>query len=230
MSQSSGAAPRVRNARGQGTQLREELVRSAAHLLGTLDQPEALSLRQVARAAGVAPASIYDHFPDLGALFENVLELRYAELADLMRAADLATRPLERLVARCRVYIEWADAHPGDYRTLFGGRVPAGVPASVVAHRSGTELLRGLTAALAAATDPDNALSDAVHSRAGLLLWTAMHGLVNARAEHPNLPWPPDDLTMADLLALHTHLPAGQISALLATSPVEAASPSDGMR
>ena len=41
---------------------------AAAHLLATLDQPETLTLRQVAREVGVAPASIYSHFPDtLGA-------------------------------------------------------------------------------------------------------------------------------------------------------------------
>src|SRR5256885_6675968 len=54
-----------RSPRGQGQLLKAQLVEAAAHLLATLDQPETLTLRQVAREVGVAPASIYSHFPDL---------------------------------------------------------------------------------------------------------------------------------------------------------------------
>jgi AcrR family transcriptional regulator len=213
MPQERATAPRTRNAWGQGSRLRTELVEAAATLLSALEQPETLTLRQVARAAGVAPASVYDHFSDLGALVESVLELRYAELSARMHDADVASGPLERLVGRCLIYLGWADAHPGEYRTLFSGRLPVGVASSAVAHRSGAELLAELTAALAATTDPDNADSDTDHTQAGLLLWTALHGLVTARAEHPNLPWQATGELVPALLALHTRLPVSQIAA-----------------
>lgn len=230
------APARRRNPRGQGQVLRAQLVDAAAHLLATLDQPETLTLRQVAREVGVAPASIYSHFPNLGALVEHVLRQRYDELAALMtRAAAAATGPLDALAARCAAYVHWGVEQPGHYRTLFGGRMPADLaprpdPAAPApgpdaedpgdrdpAHEAGAELLESLIAALAAVTDPAGT-RDTPERRwqAGLLLWTAMHGLISLYNDHGDLPWPPLDDLLADLIGLHTARPAAELAPLLA--------------
>ena len=213
---SAGQAPaRRRNPRGQGQLLKEQLVEAAARLLATLDQPETLTLRQVAREVGVAPASIYSHFPDLGALIEHVLRLRYAELATVMdEAARSATDPLADLVARCRAYVHWGVEQPGHYRTLLGGRMPADlVPRS--AHGAGAELLDSVISALAAVTDTGSRSSEQRQWQAGLLLWTAMHGLISVYNDHGDIPWPPLDELLTDLLSLHTGRPEAEIAALL---------------
>ena len=213
---SAGQAPaRRRNPRGQGQLLKEQLVEAAARLLATLDQPETLTLRQVAREVGVAPASIYSHFPDLGALIEHVLRLRYAELAQVMdEAARSATDPLADLVARCRAYVHWGVEQPGHYRTLLGGRMPADlVPRS--AHGAGAELLDSVISALAAVTDTGSRSSEQRQWQAGLLLWTAMHGLISVYNDHGDIPWPPLDELLTDLLSLHTGRPEAEIAALL---------------
>jgi AcrR family transcriptional regulator len=207
---------RRRNPRGQGQLLKAQLVEAAAHLLATLEQPETITLRQVAREVGVAPASIYSHFPDLSALIEHVLRLRYDELARLMnQAAESAATPLATLVGRCAAYAHWGIEQPGSYRTLFGGRMPADlVPGS--AHGAGAELLGSVVAALGDVTDPDRTRStDAQRWQAGLLLWTALHGLVSLYNDHGNIPWPPLDDLLADLLSLHTARPIAEIAALL---------------
>ncbi|HJY55993.1 MAG TPA: TetR/AcrR family transcriptional regulator, partial [Streptosporangiaceae bacterium] len=150
----SPTASRQRNPRGQGQILREQLVEAATDLLATLDSPQALTLRMVARQVGVAPASVYGHFADLGALVEHVLRLRYQELAALMgRAAERASTPVEDLVGRCAAYLYWGTANPGHYRVVFGGRAPSDVFPST-AHGAGAELLAGVVAALAAASTP----------------------------------------------------------------------------
>jgi AcrR family transcriptional regulator len=207
---------RRRNPRGQGRLLKAELVEAAARLLATLDQPETLTLRQVAREVGVAPASIYSHFPDLGALIEHVLRLRYEELARLMdEAAHSAPDPLADLVARCAAYVHWGVAQPGHYRTMLGGRMPADlVPRS--AHGAGAQLLDSLIASLTEVTDPAREHTSAGQQwRAGLVLWTAMHGLISLYNDHGNIPWPPLDDLLANLIALHTARPAAEITALL---------------
>ena len=217
MASAEQAPARRRNPRGQGQLLKAQLVEAAAHLLATLDQPETLTLRQVAREAGVAPASIYSHFPDLSALIEHVLRLRYDELAALMnQAAESATSPLATLAGRCAAYVHWGVEQPGPYRTLFGGRMPADlVPGS--AHGAGAELLGSVVAALAAVTDPDGTqAADTQRWQAGLLLWTALHGLVSLYNDHGNIPWPPLNDLLADLLGLHAGRPAAEIAALLA--------------
>lgn len=216
MASAEQAPARRRNPRGQGQLLKAQLVEAAAHLLATLDQPETLTLRQVAREVGVAPASIYSHFPDLSALIEHVLRLRYDELAHLMnQAAESATSPLATLVGRCAAYVHWGVEQPGSYRTLFGGRMPADlVPGS--AHGGGAELLDSVVTALAAVADPDGPkATDTQRWQAGLLLWTALHGLVSVYNDHGDIPWPPLNDLLADLLSLHTARPVGEIAALL---------------
>ena len=148
-------AARRRNPRGQGQVLRDQLVEATARLLASLDRPETLTLRQVAREVGVAPASIYSHFPDLTALIEHVLKLRYDELGRLMNdAAAAAATPLAELVARCASYVHWGVGHPGEYRTIVGGGMPEQlVPLN--AHGAGEELLNALVRALAAAAAND---------------------------------------------------------------------------
>ncbi|MEV0262743.1 TetR/AcrR family transcriptional regulator [Streptomyces sp. NPDC050617] len=210
------AVARRRNPRGQGQVLKAQLVDAAAKLLATLDRPETLTLRQVAREVGVAPASIYSHFPDLSALIQHVLQLRYAELARRMNeAAESAPGPLADLVARCAAYVHWGVEQPGHYRTLFGGRMAADiVPGS--AHGDGAELLESVVASLAAVAGPER-LGSTVEGQwqAGLMLWTAMHGLISLYNDHGNLPWPPLDDLLVGLISLHSGRPAGDIAALL---------------
>jgi AcrR family transcriptional regulator len=211
-------ATRQRNPRGQGQLLRDQLVEATARLLATMDRPETLTLRQVAREVGVAPASIYSHFADLTALIEHVLKLRYDELGFLMNAAAAAaaTSPLAELVARCAAYVHWGVEHPGEYRTVIGGAMPEQlVPLN--AHGAGEELLNTLVRALAAASRQGGEPSTADEQwRAGLILWTGMHGLVSLYNSHGNLPWPALDDLLAQLLSLHTGCTATEIEDLMA--------------
>ena len=54
---SSAQTARSRNRRGEGHQLREELIEAASELLARGTSEEALSLRAVAREVGIAPTS-----------------------------------------------------------------------------------------------------------------------------------------------------------------------------
>ncbi|WP_157887871.1 TetR/AcrR family transcriptional regulator [Frondihabitans sp. PAMC 28766] len=213
------SVPRRRNARGQGQALKVELVTAAARLLATLDRPETLTLRQVAREVGVAPASIYSHFPDLDALIQHVLQLRYNELAASMEtAAHNAAGPLENLVARCAAYVHWGVGHPGEYRTLFGGGMPEDV-GPLSAHGAGEELLGSVVEALADAHDSEGTDGDVEREwQAGLLLWTALHGLVALYNAHGNMPWPSLETLIAQTLALHTGRTVAAISTSAAPS------------
>lgn len=216
--QTRQSTARRRNPRGQGQLLKEQLVQAATKLLATPDQPETITLRQVAREVGVAPASIYSHFPDLSALIQHVLRLRYEELARRMdeaaaEAADAAD-PLADLVARCAAYVHWGVEQPGHYRVLVGGRMPDDLVPSGT-HGPGAQLLESVIASLAAVTEHDPPQTVEARWQAGLLLWTGMHGLVTLYNDHGAIPWPPLNDLLADLLGLHTGRPAREIAALL---------------
>lgn len=206
-------APRRRNPKGQGARLREEFVAAAARLLATMDRPETLTLRQVAREVGVAPASIYSHFPDLDALVQHVLRLRFGELAQAMSdAAARAGDPLDDLAARCSAYVRWGVEHPGEYRTIVGGAVPAEL-APLSEPGPGEALLETVAQSLAAARADAAEATAEEHGRAGLLLWTALHGIVSLYNEHGKIDWPPVAQLVADTLTLHTGRPPGDIAA-----------------
>jgi AcrR family transcriptional regulator len=120
---------RARNRWGQGERLRGEILVAAARLLSELGGEEGLSIRGVARAAGIAPASIYQHFSDKSALVEGLIEYESERLATAMAAADAQCPPgaaLDRVRAQMRAYCGFAIDNPGHYRLIINNRPAAG--------------------------------------------------------------------------------------------------------
>lgn len=116
------ASPRVRNPWGQGERLRAEILRAAARLLSELDGEQGLTIRGVARAAGISPASIYQHFSDKSALVQGLIAYIYAQLAAAMAEADAQHPPeaiLDRIRARMKAYCLFALENPGHYRLII---------------------------------------------------------------------------------------------------------------
>lgn len=114
---------RTRNRRGQGEQLRTEILAAVATLLDErVTEPDLnLSLREVARATGIATQSMYLHFPDKNALAWAVAADGYTRLLDAMQAADQAAGDAaDRLRAQAHAYIEFADNNRGVFRLMFG--------------------------------------------------------------------------------------------------------------
>ncbi|MGY2062927.1 helix-turn-helix domain-containing protein, partial [Nocardia gipuzkoensis] len=72
--------PRRRNARGQGSALRHEIVAAATRLTEEVESEAELTLRSIARAAGVSAPSIYPHFPDREAVLRAMAEAGWEEM------------------------------------------------------------------------------------------------------------------------------------------------------
>jgi AcrR family transcriptional regulator len=99
--------------------LRRALVDAARRILEN-EGPSALSLRAVAREAGVSPAAPYHHFKDKGELLEAVAFVGWDALGEAMTAAkertpDLGARMTEIGVA----YVQFSQAHPALYRVMY---------------------------------------------------------------------------------------------------------------
>lgn len=81
----------------------------------------ALTLREVARRAGVTHAAPYRHFPDKEALLAAVAEEGFRAMAALMRERmDKVEGPVERLGACGVAYVLFAVQHPAHFRVMFG--------------------------------------------------------------------------------------------------------------
>lgn len=112
---------RTRNRWGEGERLRGEILAAASRLLSELDGEDALTIRGVARAVGIAPASIYQHFSDRAALVTGLAEHEFGRLRLAMEAAESrvpADDAVGRLRALLHAYCRFAMDNPGHYRLM----------------------------------------------------------------------------------------------------------------
>ena len=98
--------------------LREALLDAAEALLPR-HGAEGLTLREVARHAGVSHGAPYHHFDSRDALLAAAAERGFVGLGEAMQVAAGAT-PRDRLVAICDAYVAFAVRHPTRFRLMFG--------------------------------------------------------------------------------------------------------------
>lgn len=179
-------APRGRNPRGQGERLRAEIIDVALRLLEELADDQALSLRAVAREAGIAATSVYIHFADRDALVLAALEHCHTDLLNTLEQAEAhAADPVAALRARMTLLGTWAGEHPGLYKVLHESTLNQRADVSFK-ERMATHTIAAIRRCMDAGLAPDG---DA--ATVALDLRTAVHGAVSLRVNQPELPWPP---------------------------------------
>lgn len=175
---------RAPNPRGRGEQLREELIRAAIELLEEPQVVNGPSLREIARATGIAPSAVYTRFTSASELLQTVIDSQYGALREEIRkSAQAATNPKEKLVLIASRYITWGLEHPGSYQLLFESSDK--LPEGVVALGPGVELLREIGGHVAEVLGE----SDDSPERVTLRLWAALHGITSLRLHKKNSPW-----------------------------------------
>jgi AcrR family transcriptional regulator len=80
----------------------------------------ALSLRAVARRAGVSPAAPYRHYADREALVSAVAAVGYRELAEQLSAAHPTPSTPDELASVATAYVQFALERPALFRIMFG--------------------------------------------------------------------------------------------------------------
>ena len=157
--------------------LRQALVDAALDRLAD-DSPAALSLRGLARAAGVSATAVYRHFANkedlLAAIATEGFEGLSASMQQRLEREPGAGR-LRRLVILGEGYVDYAIAHPAHYRLMFGPRMLARgeypALAAAAAHSYGM-LEQAVSDAITAGELP--AMPEPVLST---LFWSWVHGL-----------------------------------------------------
>lgn len=98
--------------------LRRALVDAARRLLEA-EGPTALSLRAVAREAGVSPAAPYHHFKDKAELLDAVAQEGWDTLGQQMSEAKNGDQGLHQLTALGIAYVCFARENPALYRVMY---------------------------------------------------------------------------------------------------------------
>ncbi|MEV1026151.1 TetR/AcrR family transcriptional regulator [Streptomyces sp. NPDC050264] len=188
---------RIRNRRGEGGRLREEIIDAAAELLDETGDQHAVTLRAVARRVGIATPSIYPHFPDQPAILLAVVQREFTGLESRLDAAlgQAGGDPRRRLLAVCETYLDFAGRHPQRYRTMFGGLWTPSLGDSSLTETDlvtlGAPCMLVLVAALGDCVAAGSVTSTDVSADA-TALWVGLHGLAHQRVVSPSFPWPQD--------------------------------------
>jgi AcrR family transcriptional regulator len=190
----SSEAQRARNKRGEGSRLREEILAAATTLLEKAGSEDAITLRGVARQAGIAAPSIYAHFPDRDAIVTAVVAQAFTELDDALAAAVRdESDPLRRLRNLCQAYLAFAEDKPHRYRVAFGRYRVTATTSTNEAGRledlSGAQTFARLVAAVVDCEKADRVTSQSPQLDA-TALWVALHGYASLMASVPVFPWP----------------------------------------
>jgi AcrR family transcriptional regulator len=108
----------------------------------------ALSLRDVARRAGVSHTASYRHFPSKESLLAAIAEQGFRRLGESMRIAMLAHADdsVAALQATGVAYVEFGVAYPDHLQIMVGGHIAheANYPALVAASKEAYELLTSI--------------------------------------------------------------------------------------
>lgn len=186
----SPGAGRAVNKRGHGVALRREIMDAAVTLLAEVPSEPAVTLRAIARRAGIAAPSIYLHFSDRDAILDAVISESFDQLAATMLAATDANAPATvRVRSLCRAYLAFTADFPGRYRVLFE-RAEPNLTADSPTYAEGLAVFDLLRSALADAVEEGSSAS-ADPPGDSAALWTALHGLAVLPPATPGFPWPP---------------------------------------
>ncbi|WP_291299089.1 TetR/AcrR family transcriptional regulator [Elioraea sp.] len=177
---------------------RRTQVVAAARKLMAKHGVDGVSMRAIAKAAGVSPAALYLYFPEkivlMAAVVDAVFEGILANFARAREAAAGSRDPFARVAALMDTYVAWGLAHPEEYRLLFMTPV-----VGVAGHRPGDPKCRPVSpngaATFAALAEEVAALMASGHARKGDAamvaeqIWASGHGLVSLMTTFPEFEW-----------------------------------------
>jgi AcrR family transcriptional regulator len=153
--------------------LRRALIDAARRLLEA-EGPSALSLRAVAREAGVSPAAPYHHFKDKAELLDAVAHEGWDMLDHSLGVVRAAVSPRDRMTALGVAYVHFARDNPALYRVMYdGSRDKESLPARMHAD-DGSAYRRVSDTLVSAGADPDDWIGLEL---ATIAAWCAAHGL-----------------------------------------------------
>jgi AcrR family transcriptional regulator len=165
---------------GTGTRTPSRDVRSAlvdaAEAVLVRDGPEAVTVRNVAAEAGVAPMGVYNRFGNKEGLVEALLVRAFEGLREAVSDRG-ELDPMHRLRGAGERYRLFALGHPQQYNIMFGHALPSGEPTPELLNCAGgafAALVGHVSTAMAAgklrAGDPSDVAQ---------LIWSAVHGAVS---------------------------------------------------
>jgi AcrR family transcriptional regulator len=194
----------ARKPRGQGHERIDEILAAAQGLFLT-EGYEAVTTRRLAQHAGLSQTGLYLYFQSKEDIHEALCRRTFEKLSKrLRRVAKASSRPEDMLRQAARAYISFGLEHPDEYRIVFMQKRPTKVEAESDPTRA-LPSPSGLQAFITwrdfvSATLENGALTSSEATSVAFLIWLAIHGFVSSWITLPNLPWPPRNRMVEDLI------------------------------
>ncbi len=184
--ESTASRVRQRNPRGEGDQLRTDLLEAGADLIAEHGSVDGISLRAVARRTGVSPTAVYRHFSDHSELLQASVRHCWDSFLHVLETARDGGGDAFDAFDRCGVgYADFALSNPGQYRVMFSHNIEIEAETSIVSNAT-FMILVGLVQKMLTARGDDRS----THIVA-VQVHTWIHGIVDLSSSHPDVEWPP---------------------------------------
>ena len=158
--------------------LRRQVLDAAVAIAAT-SGPDAISMREVARLAGVSHQAPYHHFGDRAGIFAAISEEGFRFLAESIEASTtLGT------AAMCEAYVHFALAHKGHFRVMMRNDLCSleDYPTALIqADRAFNALRNEVTVILGEDSHDDVANAHTAY------MWSVAHGLSTLLIDGPLL-------------------------------------------
>jgi AcrR family transcriptional regulator len=152
--------------------LRNALITAARQELAA-GKYETLSIRELARLAGVAPNAFYRHFTSKEAILASLATQGFEELSARFDALPPQS-PRARLCLMSDTYTRYAEEHPALYRLMFGA-TKASMMEDAVLHEAATGCFARLVMATIAVNGKGDE-QDPVILQKAMDIWSLVHG------------------------------------------------------
>jgi AcrR family transcriptional regulator len=156
------------------------LVLDAALDIITSTGAESLSMREVARRAGVSHQAPYHYFGDRSGIFAAISEEGFSALAGAFRDVDFSNTSAAK--AGFIAYLNFARSHVGHFRVMFRQDICGVTDNEETANAASSafnELLQMVTRTIGSSVDPK-----AAHTFA-FTMWSQAHGLATLVIDGP---------------------------------------------
>ncbi|XWN33631.1 MAG: TetR/AcrR family transcriptional regulator [Devosia sp.] len=165
-------------ARKRPTDLKEACLAEALTIIDR-DGVESLSMREVSRRLSISHQAPYKHFESRDHILAEVVGRAFDSFAAFLRDRCTAQSPAERLRQMGLAYVDFAEAHPLQYRLMFMTPLPEPAKHRDMTARSqqGFSMLLDTLRQSAAAQGAERS-EDAIYADAVFIL-AALHGMAS---------------------------------------------------
>jgi AcrR family transcriptional regulator len=165
----------------------------------------ALSVRAIARKAGMSTIGIYSHFQGKQGILEALYIEGFEKVSAAMQAGLEGLSPREAVLQAARNYLANATENAAHYRLIFG-EVEADFTPSEAAYAAGAEAFGYVTELVGALLPAEASLRD--KQQAALEIWSITHGYVSLQHHAVARLMAITDWEPLVLRAVETHLDA----------------------